>query len=103
MCGICGELTHAGAPVGELALAAMARTLAHRGPDHAATFRSDAGSIGLGFRRLSIIDLRAAAHQPIGNEDGAIQLVFNGEIYNYRELRQPLLARGHSFRSNSDS
>jgi asparagine synthase (glutamine-hydrolysing) len=103
MCGICGELTHAGAPVEQPALAAMAGTLAHRGPDHAATFRNDAGTIGLGFRRLSIIDLRAAAHQPIGNEDGSIQLVFNGEIYNYRELRQPLVSSGHSFRSNSDS
>ena len=103
MCGICGELTYSGAPVHERALAAMTGTLAHRGPDHDAIYRTGAGNLGLGFRRLSIIDLRAAAHQPIGNEDGTIQLVFNGEIYNYRELRRPLAAKGHVFRSNSDS
>jgi asparagine synthase (glutamine-hydrolysing) len=104
MCGICGELRFDGASaVDERALAAMADTLRHRGPDHGATYVSSDGCLGLGFRRLSIIDLRSAAHQPIGNEDGSIQLVFNGEIYNYRELRTHLLAQGHTFRSNSDS
>lgn len=104
MCGICGELSFAGrAPVMPQALEAMTSRLPHRGPDHGAVFRSEGGEAGLGFRRLSIIDLRSAAHQPIGNEDGSVQLVFNGEIYNYRDLRPGLVSRGHQFRSNSDS
>ena len=81
----------------------MAAALEHRGPDHGAAYVAPDGRGGLGFRRLSIIDLRAAANQPIGNEDGSVQLVFNGEIYNFRELRKGLVARGHAFRSNADS
>lgn len=104
MCGICGELSFDGRPpVAEPVLAAMTARLRHRGPDHGATYLSDDHRMGLGFRRLSIIDLRAAANQPIPNENGAVQLVFNGEIYNYRELRKGLVARGHQFRSNADS
>jgi asparagine synthase (glutamine-hydrolysing) len=104
MCGICGELSLAGqAPVSESALHAMANAIAHRGPDHGAVLRSANGQLGFGFRRLSIIDLRTAANQPIGNEDGSVQLVFNGEIYNYQELRPGLISRGHQFRSNADS
>ena len=104
MCGICGELSvDGGRPVTESALAAMTDTLRHRGPDHGATYRSADGRAGLGFRRLSIIDLSAAANQPIGNEDGAVQLVFNGEIYNFQDLRRGLVANGHHFRSNADS
>src|SRR5688500_5516345 len=90
MCGICGELNPSGA-VSAHDVAAMTAALPHRGPDHAAGFRSDDGAVGLGFRRLSIIDLRAAANQPIANEDGSVQLVFNGEIYNYLDLRPGLL------------
>jgi asparagine synthase (glutamine-hydrolysing) len=104
MCGICGELSVAGrAPVNPAAVEAMTLRIPHRGPDHGAVFTSDHGQVGLGFRRLSIIDLRSAANQPIGNEDGSVQLVFNGEIYNYRDLRPGLVERGHQFRSNSDS
>ena len=104
MCGICGELSFStDRSVTEHALAAMTATLCHRGPDHGATFCSRDGKAGLGFRRLSIIDLRSAANQPIGNEDGSIQLVFNGEIYNFRELRKDLVGKGHQFRSQSDS
>ena len=104
MCGICGELSVAGrAPVNPAAVEAMTLRIPHRGPDHGAVFTSDRGQVGLGFRRLSIIDLRSAANQPIGNEDGSVQLVFNGEIYNYRDLRPGLVERGHQFRSNSDS
>ena len=103
MCGICGEMSFAARPVNERALAAMTDTLRHRGPDHGAVYRSADGGTGLGFRRLSIIDLRAAANQPIGNEDGSVQLVFNGEIYNFQDLRKDLVANGHVFRSNSDS
>ncbi len=103
MCGICGEMSFDRRPVADSALAAMSATLRHRGPDHGATYRSEDERTGLGFRRLSIIDLRSAANQPIGNADGSIQLVFNGEIYNFRELRKSLVAAGHVFRSNSDS
>ena len=103
MCGICGELRFDGGPVDDGALVRMASAIAHRGPDHGATYRGSDGRAGLGFRRLSIIDLREAANQPIPNEDGSIQLVFNGEIYNYREIREGLVARGHQFRSDGDS
>ncbi len=104
MCGICGELSFdSERPVSNDAMSAMATTLRHRGPDHGTTWLSAEGRLGFGFRRLSIIDLRSVANQPIGNEDGSIQLVFNGEIYNYRELRRELLASGHEFRSNADS
>ena len=101
MCGICGEVS-AGA-VSEPSLVAMAGSLEHRGPDHAASYVAPNATAGFGFRRLSIIDLRSAANQPLGNEDGSVQLVFNGEIYNFQELRRGLVARGHVFRSNSDS
>jgi asparagine synthase (glutamine-hydrolysing) len=103
MCGICGELSFDDRPVSAEAVTAMTAALQHRGPDHGATYCAAPGRAGLGFRRLSIIDLRAAANQPIPNEDGSVQLVFNGEIYNYRELRQQLVAGGHQFRSEADS
>jgi len=104
MCGICGELSFApDLRVQQGSLLAMAATLEHRGPDHGAVYVAPDGRAGLGFRRLSIIDLRAAANQPMGNEDGSVQLVFNGEVYNFRELRKGLVARGHAFRSNADS
>ena len=104
MCGICGELSiPPQRGLDEASLARMAGTLRHRGPDHEATFVSADGHGALGFRRLSIIDLRSVANQPIGNEDGSVQLVFNGEIYNFQELRRGLVARGHTFQSNADS
>ena len=77
----------------------MAATLAHRGPD--AEGVAVDGSVTLGHRRLSIIDLSHAADQPIANEDGSVLLVFNGEIYNFRELRRDLEVR-HRFRSEGD-
>src|SRR5262249_6496923 len=104
MCGICGELTFApGLAVRAETIVAMRDRLVHRGPDDEGVFVSPAGRVGLGFRRLRIIDLSAAANQPMANEDGAIRVVFNGEIYNYRELRRPLQARGHVFRTNADT
>jgi asparagine synthase (glutamine-hydrolysing) len=104
MCGICGELSFAaGQRVQEPSLLRMAGALTHRGPDHGAAFVSADARGGLGFRRLSIIDLRPAANQPLPNEDGSVRLVFNGEIYNFQELRRGLVSRGHVFRSNADS
>jgi asparagine synthase (glutamine-hydrolysing) len=101
MCGICGivELDGATSPDPGV-LEAMNDTLVHRGPDSAGTLIE--GPAGLAMRRLSIIDL-AGGDQPIGNEDGTIQVIQNGEIYNYRELRSELERQGHSFSTRSDT
>src|SRR3954447_16694964 len=98
MCGICGSAGRA--HVGRDALARMTATLTHRGPDDEGYFTDD--DVALGFRRLSIIDLETG-NQPLTNEDGSLQLVFNGEIYNFRELRRDLEQHGHQFRTGSDA
>ena len=104
MCGICGEIRFApGARVSADLLVAMREPLAHRGPDDSGLFVSVDGQVGLGFRRLRIVDLSASANQPLANEDGSIRLVFNGEVYNFQALRRQLSARGHQFRSRSDA
>src|SRR5262245_60536036 len=101
MCGIHGYLALAGGIAPDAALLGrMGRVTAHRGPDDEGRFADR--ELLLGMRRLSIIDL-AGGHQPIGNEDESLQVVCNGEIYNFRELRQELLARGHRFRTGSDT
>jgi asparagine synthase (glutamine-hydrolysing) len=101
MCGICGLVTLDGASAPDpAALAAMNETLVHRGPDSEGSVID--GACGLAMRRLSIIDL-AGGDQPIGNEDGRIQVVQNGEIYNYRELMEQLRGRGHTFSTHSDT
>jgi asparagine synthase (glutamine-hydrolysing) len=99
MCGICGIATARGV-VDRDRLRRMSETLIHRGPD-AEGMHVD-GGIGLAARRLSIIDL-AGGDQPIGNEDGSIVVVQNGEIYNYRELTHELRRRGHSFSTACDT
>jgi asparagine synthase (glutamine-hydrolysing) len=101
MCGIVGFAQSRAAA--QPPLDAMVATLCHRGPDDSGTFWSDDRRVGLGHRRLSIIDLSAAGHQPMSSTSGDVQLSFNGEIYNYRELRDELAALGHSFRSASDT
>ena len=87
-------------------LRSMADVIAHRGPDDEGFFESHTVNghfrVGLAHRRLSIIDL-STGHQPIGNEDNSIQIVFNGEIYNFKALRDELITRGHSFKTNSDT
>ena len=101
MCGIVGVLDLEGAaPPDPATLEAMAATLDHRGPDGRGVFIQ--APIALAMRRLSIIDLEGG-DQPIGNEDGSVQIVFNGEIYNYAELRRELRAHGHIFRTQSDT
>ena len=102
MCGISGKLYFdSGRPVEREILERMNAVLAHRGPDDAGIYCD--GPVGLAHRRLSIIDLSPAGHQPMSNEDGTIWIVFNGEIYNFQSLRPDLVRRGHRFRSNSDT
>jgi asparagine synthase (glutamine-hydrolysing) len=103
MCGICGELRFDGRAPHEADVVAMRDRLIHRGPDSEGVYVSPSGGAGLGFRRLRIIDLSRNASQPMSNEDGSVWLVFNGEVYNFKELRKGLVARGHQFRSQSDS
>ncbi len=101
MCGIAGILRTDGAqPVERDLLLRMCATLRHRGPDDQGIFQE--GPVGLGVRRLSIIDL-ATGHQPIRNESGNVVVVFNGEIYNFRDLRARLEARRHRFTTQSDT
>jgi asparagine synthase (glutamine-hydrolysing) len=102
MCGIAGFVVDAGSSdLGELT--AMCDRLAHRGPDDAgARVWADHG-VGLGHRRLSIIDLSPSGRNPMANEDETVWVVHNGEIYNYRKLRRELERRGHAFRSESDT
>lgn len=100
MCGICGIVTCEPGPDQGAAVRAMCATIVHRGPDDEGVF-SDACA-ALGMRRLSIIDLDTG-RQPMSNESGAIQVVFNGEIYNFQELREDLEKRGHAFRTRSDT
>jgi asparagine synthase (glutamine-hydrolysing) len=100
MCGICGILNLSLEPVEHLGrIDAMSESIVHRGPDSHGKFQLP--YLALAIRRLSIIDL-ATGDQPLSNEAGDVTLVFNGEIYNYRELREQLLARGHRFRTKSD-
>src|SRR2546421_2473959 len=101
MCGIAGQFNFLRRePVERETIVRMARSIAHRGPDDEGYFIS--GPVGLGFRRLSIIDL-AGGHQPMSDGEETVWVIFNGEIYNYRELRAELQGKGHQFRTNSDT
>ena len=101
MCGICGQVKIASdEPVDQPMIRRMARTMFHRGPDDEGYFFDR--SLGFGFRRLSIIDL-AGGHQPMADAEESVWIVFNGEIYNYQELRAELEGRGHKFRTSSDT
>ena len=101
MCGISGQVRIASdAPVDQDTIRRMARTILHRGPDDEGYFFD--GPVGLGFRRLSIIDL-GGGHQPMSDAEESVWVIFNGEIYNYRELRPELEKFGHKFRTNSDT
>lgn len=102
MCGICGIAVpeKLNRRVDESLLKRMRDTLTHRGPDDAGNYVD--GGIGLGHRRLSIVDL-GGGHQPMSNEDGQIQIVFNGEIYNHKDYRPMLMSHGHQYRTTSDT
>jgi asparagine synthase (glutamine-hydrolysing) len=99
MCGIIGFSGDFAEPALRQGLAAIR----HRGPNYSGVFLDPAARVGLGHARLSIIDLSPLGHQPMAALDGYVQLVFNGEIYNYRELRRELESKGHAFRGHSDT
>ncbi len=100
MCGICGSVSVAGGPVDPEPVRRMLRAMVHRGPDAEGVLAAD--GVVAGIRRLRVIDLESG-DQPIENEDGTVAVVFNGEIYNHRELRDDLRASGHRFRTASDT
>jgi asparagine synthase (glutamine-hydrolysing) len=100
MCGIAGIVRWDGSPIPEHEIRDMCSAIVHRGPDDEGVYLGD--GVALGMRRLSIIDLEGG-HQPISNEDGSVWIVFNGEVYNYRELRRDLEQRGHVFGTDSDT
>ena len=101
MCGFVGYVGLDGQPAERRVIETMSAAIVHRGPDDSGIYTD--GVLGFGFRRLSILDLSPAGHQPMITPDGALVMVFNGEIYNYLELREDLIALGHSFRSTGDS
>lgn len=101
MCGICGIINFHGDPVEEQNLQKMMTSMKHRGPDDEGFFFQD--NLGLGFVRLSIIDLSSSGHQPMFSADGNYVLVFNGEIFNYIEIREELMHKGYSFQTKTDT
>ena len=106
MCGICGVIDFKGQDkVNETLLKQMCAQMEHRGPDGEGTYINCSSPVhaGLGHRRLKIIDLSEAGKQPMSNEDGSICITFNGEIYNFQELRKELEKKGHIFKSSTDT
>ncbi|MCS6885094.1 MAG: asparagine synthase (glutamine-hydrolyzing) [Acidobacteriota bacterium] len=105
MCGICGIYKYGktAVEINSDLLVAMRDRMVHRGPDDAGIYISADRRIGLGHRRLSILDLSAAGRQPMANEDASIWVSFNGEIYNHRKFRSELIAKGHRYRSETDT
>src|SRR5262245_14214596 len=101
MCGIVGVAGDVTMP--RERLIAMRDALRHRGPDDEGVWWSAEGRVGLGHRRLAVIDLTSAGRQPMPDASGTLQIVFNGEIYNYQDLREELRARGHVFRTATDT
>jgi asparagine synthase (glutamine-hydrolysing) len=105
MCGICGiyEYGVSQGGVTDSLVVSMRDTMTHRGPDDAGSYVSDDRRVGLGNRRLAIVDLSPAGRNPMPNEDGRVWITFNGEIYNHKSLRPGLEARGHRYRSRTDT
>src|SRR4051812_42651741 len=110
MCGICGAVTWNGAPPSSPFLSQMNDAMVHRGPDDHGSFSerfraptlAAEGEVSLAMRRLAIIDV-ACGKQPMESEDGSVVVVYNGEIYNFAELRSELESHGHAFRTRSDT
>ena len=106
MCGICGIIDYKGNTIDKELISKMNSLMVHRGPDDEGIYickQQLKPSVGLGHRRLKIIELSEAGHQPMANEDESIWIVFNGEIYNYQDLRVELENKGHSYKSHSDT
>ncbi|MBT6048048.1 MAG: asparagine synthetase B, partial [Candidatus Scalindua sp.] len=110
MCGICGKLSHGNKIVDKALLKRMCKSLAYRGPNDEGVFvstneksQTSKVQVGLGHTRLSVIDLSDAGHQPMCNEEENIWLVYNGEVYNFKGIKAELEAKGHRFKSNTDS
>ncbi len=104
MCGICGIAgLNDGFPVGEELVKRMSDTMVHRGPDAEGTLHRPQERVALGHRRLSIVDLSSAGRQPMSNEDGTLWITYNGEVYNHAALRPELEAKGHVYRSHTDT
>lgn len=102
MCGIVGIWSAKGRVDTEI-LKLMTDSLAHRGPDDSGIYIDQQNRIGLGHRRLSILDLSPLGHQPMSNDDGSIWITYNGEVYNFNEIRNELIKKGYSFKSNTDT
>ena len=109
MCGICGKISLNAGEVDRNVIQRMTDVLAHRGPDEEGVYLSGGISqnspvrVALGHRRLKIIDLSSNGHQPMGNEDGSVWIAYNGEIYNFKELRAELEEKKHIFKSYTDT
>jgi len=110
MCGICGKISHDSEPINETLITNMCGSFVYRGPNDNGIYTNtgvckngNQVNIGLGHQRLSIIDLSAAGQQPMSNEDGTLWVTFNGEIYNFKEIRTELKKNGHVFRSETDT
>src|SRR5688500_1408602 len=105
MCGFAGLLGHDGLSRGEMEahVRRMTIPIAHRGPDDSGVWVDEHAGVALGFRRLAIIDLSPNGHQPMSSASGRYVMTFNGEVYNFRELRRELEPQGYRFRGHSDS
>ncbi|MFH1742028.1 MAG: asparagine synthase (glutamine-hydrolyzing), partial [bacterium] len=103
MCGIVGFKSEKYFPRLRALLPDACSSMSHRGPDDSGLFLDEPSGVGLGHRRLAVLDLSKAGQQPMGTEDGSVQIVYNGEVYNYREIRRTLEEYGHRFRSDTDS
>lgn len=103
MCGIVGIITLNNQKINESTLIGMRDAIKHRGPDDEGIYINEEKTVGIGHRRLSIIDLSPSGHQPMGNEDRSIWITYNGEVYNFLELRHELKNLGYTFKSNSDT
>src|SRR6185295_11254597 len=101
MCGILGVLSASSVDLG--VIERMRDRMEHRGPDHAGTWLSEDGHTALAHRRLAIVDLRPESDQPFVSRDGRFSITFNGEIYNFRALREELQRLGSTFRTDSDT
>jgi asparagine synthase (glutamine-hydrolysing) len=101
MCGICGIVNFNGKPADEISVRKMMSEIKHRGPDDDGVFIDN--NVGFGFNRLSIIDLSSSAHQPMPDESGRYVIIYNGEIYNYIEIREELRSKGYKFKSSGDA